>query len=617
MNSSRKSSSEELKYRRHSFRLTLWGILIPCLILVSLFLGFAFFFSFPVMERHLIDSKESQLRYQVSTAYSLLEHYESLYRQEELNLEEAQRQAKETLRTIRYGEDRENYFFIADNRYTSVMHPLRPSREGQDLSQVQDVNGVYYIKELVDQAVQGNQGLVEYQWYIAGPDSETVPKLSYAMYFEPWQWMIGSGIYIHDIEAALQAEKIQTYIMLCIFILIAALLIWMILSLSLSVEKKRQTAEQNLKLSEKRFRSLFEKNRDAILIIRPPNWNYSEVNRAACKLFAVSSKEEFSKLTPAELSPQFQPDGSLSSEKAGSYIKEAIEEGGAFFEWTHCRLDGTPFTATVQISAMELPDGFALLGTIRDISAQKKLEERLLHSQKMESVGKLAGGVAHDFNNILGGISGAAEILSGNLKDDPENLELINMILEAAQRTSGITQKLLSFSRKGKMQNRAVEINGLIQEMLNLLGRSLDPKIQLSFQGSREQVYIEGDPGQLENALLNLCLNARDAMVEGGKISIRCFDCPESVNPGLQRDQGMFCIEISDTGPGIPEEIQDKIFDPYFSTKAPGKGNGLGLAAVLGCIEEHGGTIDLRSGKDQGTTFILHMPRVFPDNITE
>jgi PAS domain S-box-containing protein len=249
----------------------------------------------------------------------------------------------------------------------------------------------------------------------------------------------------------------------------------------------------------------------------------------------------------------------------------------------------------------------------RDVSEQLNLEEQLRQSRKMEAIGQLAGGIAHDFNNMLAGIIGSADILSIKLKDDKKLSKYAAMIQDAGNRAAELTQKLLDFSRKEKTTCCVVDTHQVTREAVRILERSTDKRIDIRIHLTATVSTVMGDPSQLENTILNLGINARDAMPDGGVLTIsttnmvldqhHCNAAVAPIEPGLYTE-----ISVADTGTGIKPDVLEHIFEPFFTTKKAGKGTGLGLASVYGAVRNHQGDIRIYSQPGEGTVFKLYLP---------
>jgi PAS domain S-box-containing protein len=260
-------------------------------------------------------------------------------------------------------------------------------------------------------------------------------------------------------------------------------------------------------------------------------------------------------------------------------------------------------------------ENIGVIVVFRDITEYQMIEDELRQSQKLDSIGQLSGGIAHDFNNMLSAIMGSAELLLIHLKDDVLLRSYGEIILNASEKAAELTNKLLAFSRKGKIKNEPVDVHKVIDNVLMLLQRSIDKKIEILFAKGAEKSIMMGDNTLLENAFLNLGINSRDAIHDSGLIEIitynnfldadYCDKLPVKLKSGNYIE-----IKVSDNGSGIPKEIQSKVFEPFFTTKESGKGTGLGLSAVYGIVKEHNGMIKLDSEPDKGTTFTIYFPVV-------
>ena len=270
-------------------------------------------------------------------------------------------------------------------------------------------------------------------------------------------------------------------------------------------------------------------------------------------------------------------------------------------------------TLHMEVSASPLRDAEGrIVGgieVVRDITERKSLEEQLLHAQKMEAVGQLASGVAHDFNNVLTAIIGYANLLQMEAKDGGPGRPYIDQVLASAERASKLTRSLLTFSRKQTMQMKALDLNGIVRGIDKLLRPLMGEDIELRTVLAASALTVMADSGQIEQVLMNLASNARDAMPQGGRVTIKTsladIDPDEA---GGQRGGRSVLLSVTDTGTGMDKETQKRIFDPFFTTKEQGRGTGLGLAMAYGIVRQHQGTIQVSSKPGSGTTFTIALP---------
>ncbi|MBV8050057.1 MAG: response regulator [Acidobacteriaceae bacterium] len=249
-------------------------------------------------------------------------------------------------------------------------------------------------------------------------------------------------------------------------------------------------------------------------------------------------------------------------------------------------------------------------GVLYDITEYKHLEEQLRHSQKMEAVGQLAGGVAHDFNNLLMIIRAHGERILNRLAPDKDTYKDAAEIKNAVDRATGLTRQLLAFSRKQVLQPRVLDINGIVKDVGRMLQRLLGENIHVDVIAASALPHIKFDQGQIEQVILNLALNARDAMPHGGQLTIetQAMQITESAEPAPVAPGRYVLLKVTDTGTGMEEETQRHIFEPFFSTKELGKGTGLGLASVYGVVKQSGGSVSFTSRLGHGTTFVVYLP---------
>jgi nitrogen-specific signal transduction histidine kinase len=260
---------------------------------------------------------------------------------------------------------------------------------------------------------------------------------------------------------------------------------------------------------------------------------------------------------------------------------------------------------------------YGRIWTFLDITEQRRLETQFRQAQKMEAIGQLAGGVAHDFNNMLAVIRGNAELLM--MDGDQLGTEAsqgLKLVIDASERAANLTRQLLMFSRKQVMQSQPLVLDDLIRNLIKMLQRVIREDIRLECVYQKESSFVEADAGMLEQVLLNLVVNARDAMPHGGQVRIATAKVTlheEAVREKSEASAGEFvCLSVSDTGTGIASEHLFRIFDPFFTTKEPGKGTGLGLATVYGIVKQHHGWIEVSTELGKGTTFKVYLPAIPP-----
>jgi PAS domain S-box-containing protein len=294
-------------------------------------------------------------------------------------------------------------------------------------------------------------------------------------------------------------------------------------------------------------------------------------------------------------------------------ILEKIRNGKQveYFESVRVTKDGRKLNVSISVSPIHDAEGRVVgASTIaRNITAQKKTEDQLRQSQKMEAVGRLAGGVAHDFNNLLGIVTACSELLRSRV--DSESLEYIDNIREASKRGASLTRQLLSFSRRQPVQSQVLDLNERLREVKKLLHPLMGDEVEIALLRRSTTAIVEADPGQLDQIVLNLAVNARDAMPRGGKLILETavFDFDESFAHDHSLTAGRYVmLAVSDNGTGMDEATRSRIFEPFFTTKEMGKGTGLGLATVYGIVKQSGGHIWVYSEPARGTTFKIYFP---------
>ncbi len=368
---------------------------------------------------------------------------------------------------------------------------------------------------------------------------------------------------------------------------------------------ERKSAEEVLRTSENQYRLLFENNPSPVFVYDQAALVFLAVNDAAVRVYGYS-KEEFRGFTLRDIAlPEEVP---AFIEKLSRLNAESSHCG----IWRHRKKDGKLAEMEITSHALELPGKKAWLSLAMDVTERLNLEAQLRQSQKMESVGQLAGGIAHDFNNLLTVINGHTGILLASDQADAQTAERLREISEATQRAADLTRQLLTFSRKQVLHPQIVDFNEVIHNIAKMLRRVLGEDILLETNFSPSLPAIKADLGMMEQVLLNLAVNSRDAMPRGGKLLIETCSViidADYVQHHPEAATGRFVrLTFSDTGCGIPPENLSRIFEPFFTTKELDRGTGLGLATVYGIIKQHEGWIEVDSRVNEGTTFRVFLP---------
>ncbi len=360
--------------------------------------------------------------------------------------------------------------------------------------------------------------------------------------------------------------------------------------------------------SEERYRGIFNSTTDAIFIHEVDTGAILDVSDSVQEMFGYS-RAEVKQISVESLSLGEPP---YSGQEAGNFIRAAEQGEPQLFNWRSRRKDGSLFWSEVGLRGFSIGDDRLVSAVVRDVSDRKKLEEQVMQSQRMEAMGTLAGGIAHDFNNILGAIIGYAELAELGLEDKEQAQEDIGQVLKAANRAKELVRQILTFARKRQDKKQPIQISLIVKEALKLLRSSIPTTIDIQ-QDLKSQSYVEAEPTQIHQVVMNLCTNAYHAMEEkGGVLYVALQDVEmdrEIKGKKCNLPAGSYLrLAVSDTGEGMDESTQARIFEPYFTTKGVDKGTGLGLAVVHGIVESHRGGIYLYSEPENGTTFHVYFP---------
>lgn len=734
------------KGQKHwGWRVNTMRVVFPALLTVLIFIATTFFIVLPSLHTYLVNSKKSLIKELTYAMVDMLQIHVANVANGSETLEAAQSMAKKHIEGFRYGSSGKNYFWVIDMDGVMLAHPYRKDIINTNVYDMQDVHGKFLIRDFIDIVHTQGEGYAEYMWQWQDDPTIVIQKISYVKKFAPWGWIVGTGLYVDEVEREMaviskKLTRIFSGMLICILFLLGYIVVYE----KLAEDQRRKTARQQ-RNSERKFSILMEQSPVAIALYDLNGFRV-QVNQAWLRMWRVSpedAKKEFNLLTDQQIQglpiyalikqafagegtfihdwtfdpaksgfpgrarvmrsciyPIRDDDGELlnvvlmdeditareqaahdlrKSEEnlaitlnsigdaviatdAGGYVVRMNPVAEQLTGWSFALAKGKKLPEVFKISngrtrerienpvdkvmrlgdIVELEHNTILQGkdgierrisdsgapirnaqgdivgvvlVFRDVTERHQMEAQLRQSQKMDSIGKLAGGIAHDFNNMLSGIMGAAELLTSSLRDDTKSQTYVSIIRDAASQAAALTSKLLAFSRKGKSISAPFDLHAAIDSSIALLEHSIDRKIKISQLLNAEQTIINGDPVQVQNAILNLGLNAAAAMPAGGVLTLEtnnrylneheCRVSGFSVHPGPHIE-----LRVSDTGVGMNDSLLTYIFEPFFTTKDIGGGTGLGLAAVYGTVKEHYGSIIVESVEGKGSMFTLCFPLI-------
>lgn len=390
-----------------------------------------------------------------------------------------------------------------------------------------------------------------------------------------------------------------------ILLAVTSLLIYMLMN-------SLKTANRNLMASEEEYRTIFDSAGDAIFLMDLETRRIEDANSMMLEIHGFDNKQDLLNKTIDDICLEESP---WTARDAVKYINRLKETEHILFDWKTKGKNGSSLWVEVRLRMLLRDNQKKVLAVVRDINSKKKLQAQSQQAEKLQAIGKLAGGIAHDFNNQLNGIIGFIELLKDEIQD-PDQLQQLGYMEKSALKASDLNSNLLSFARKGMKKTKPVDLNELIKETLVIFNRSAAKSLNTRCSLFEAPLIVKADPTQIDSCILNLLLNAKDAVEESGQIEVLSemvylseVDCSDldvyrkDVQPGNYAK-----LTINDNGVGIPKEIIDRIFDPFFTSKQEGFGTGMGLPVVMGAIHSHNGAINFSSEEGMGTSFNLYLP---------
>lgn len=548
---------------------------------------------------------------------------------------------------IRFGND--DYVFVVTYDGVTLMNDTQRELIGKNIWELTDPQGVKVIQEERKAVENPEGGFIQYQW--KKPDeSKFFPKITFIKGIPDWEWMIGAGVYLDEIDETINENKkslvqrIRNQLikvsLLLLFLLTATYITskyiasridkslvtfssffqkaaaesmkidlkginfseFEALALSAnSMIEQHEQAERSLRENEEKYRTLFNMESDALALVDVKTGSILDVNDAFTDLFGYEKKEILN-MRENDFSAGFDETGEGSGNDS-AYLPVIYRR----------KKNNALFPAEINTREFEYQGSCVRLLVIRDISDRKKLEDQLRQAQKMEAIGTLAGGIAHDFNNVLLPIMGHAEMLMMGLPPDSHIQYNLKQIYEASNRAKDMIKQIMAFSRKDIQEKKPVRLGPIVSDTVKLLRGSIPTTIDIKYDIKTDADTVMANSTQIHQVLLNLCTNAAYAMREkGGILQVELddyiLDTDHSVKFNLLIPGKYLRLTVKDTGLGIEKEVVEKIFEPYFTTKKTGEGTGMGLAVVHGIVLDHKGDISVETESGKGTEFIILLP---------
>jgi PAS domain S-box-containing protein len=611
-------------------------IFMPVLLSMFLFIGTFFGYILPKVEAHLMDRKREMIHALSESAMGSIRYYAKLAEAGAISTIEAKLQAASHLKSLRYGPDGKDYFWINDTHPTMIMHPYRPDLVGQDVTDTKDPAGKKLFQAFLETVKESGGGYVNYHWQWQDDPSRIFSKISYVQEYPQWHWIVGTGVYVEDIRTQIAAiTERMTFIFLGILAVIAILSVYVVWQ-GATGETHRREIEESLRKSEHKYRLLAETAREIILLFNS-DFLITYANTAWTRISGYSQSEmtfcSIYDFIPAEHTGLFKDKISKTTDKQ-SYDQ--------FFETELILKNQTTITVEASFAKMETSsEDTTFLMTARDITEKKKIEaqakmhqEQLMQTDKMVSLGTLVSGVAHEINNPISSVMLNIQVFEKfwravrpvldnhyNLNQDleigtmsyPQIRERMPKLLqfseEGVERVKRIVGDLKDFSgHKPSDLRETVNLNEVVEKAMGLIS-SLTKKAtnDLRIDYCETLPTLQGNSQRLGQVVINLVVNGCQALGDTKR--------PLHLTTGYLEESEEIFLEVKDFGKGMTPEELSRIKDPFYTTKRDSNGTGLGLSISDTIIRNHGGWLDFKSQPNQGTTATILLPRYGTDEI--
>lgn len=611
-------------------------IFLPVLLSMFLFIGTFFGYILPKVEEHLMDRKREMIHALSESAMSSIQYYAGLEEKGIISGEEARRQAASHLRSLRYGPENKDYFWINDTRPTMIMHPYRPDLEGKYVGEMEDTEGKKLFMAFLETVKESQGGYVNYHWQWQDDPTRIFSKISYVKEFAPWHWIVGTGVYVEDVHAQIAAiTHNMTFIFLGILGVMALLSVYIVWQ-GARGESNRRVIEDSLKKSENKYRLLAETAREIILLF-DADFRITYANAAWMEISGYTIVEienvDITTLIPYKYQREF-------AEKIVDVDNGRAE--GSLLETEFILKDAEHIAVEATFARLETAENTtSYLMTARDITEKKKIEaqakmqqEQMIQADKMVSLGTLVSGVAHEINNPVSSIMLNLRVFdkfwqaSQPIIDDyyeehgdfdvgtmayPELRErmpqLINFSTEGVERVKRIVADLKEFSGQQPSDHlEPVNLNQVVEKATGLV-YSLIKKATNDYRVDYcdNLPILQGNSQRLGQVVINLVVNGCQALTD--------IEQGLHLQTGYLEESEEIYLEVRDFGQGIEAEVLERIKDPFFTTKRDSSGTGLGLSISDTIIRNHGGWLYFSSEPGKGTIATILLPRYRADEV--
>ncbi|NOQ25194.1 MAG: response regulator [Bacteroidales bacterium] len=575
-------------------------LIIPLLLTFLLYVFSLIFFFLPLVEKSIVDKKKEMIKELATTVWNIIDFYNTQVEEGVMSLDDAKTIAVNNIKSIRYGKQKKDYFWINDFRTIMIMHPYLPELNNQNLSEFTDPDGRYLFKEMVEIAKSIDEGYIQYKWQLTDDSTQILPKISFIKAFTPWGWIVGTGVYIDDIQEEIATMKRK---LLGVSLLITLL----VLFIFLYAIKKGLIKEKHLKEIEIKYKKLFDEANDGILILK--DRVIIECNTKALKLFGSKRSEIIGKRI-IDLSPEYQDDGESSDIKSRKIVNDCLDGVTQYFEWKHVTIESVPFIAEISLFNVEINDEILIISFIRDITKRKSDENKLIKAmEKAEVSDKLKtaflANMSHEIRTPMNGILGFAHLIQENDIEVEKRNEFLKIILSKGNQLLQIINDIIDIS---KIESNQIVINYTDFSLNDLLDElslffsieNANVELKISKELTNYNDYIHSDYNRLTQVLTNLLSNAFK-FTESGYVEL-----------GYKVNKHDLYLYVKDTGIGVNKKDRKIIFDRFRQsddslTRKYG-GTGLGLSISKGLVTLLKGTIGVESDGENGSVFYLTIP---------